>query len=304
MYDSRSHMHVFKGPCHRSTIGAPAWEIGAAIGAAHLLGKSPTSASLAWPGLRACVQVFLLSTRAGGAGLNLIGGNHLVLFDPGEHMRIPLGGCLACLLACLLACSLGRCSLARSLACLLDCLIASLLACLLAWGEGWGVERQTLRALAASQASLVVRLLRWLCFLPAALAGQLVGSAAVRAAVQRSALLCVGFGCGPPSTFAGKRRCAVCVCPRMRACACAVLQTGTPGPTSRVSCSCRASAGLGPERACVARTRHRTVAATSHALCQLRAQGHGPCTVHAPRRPAPAGVDGLRIMSARGLNTA
>ncbi len=26
-------------------------------------------------------QVFLLSTRAGGAGLNLVGANHLVLYD-------------------------------------------------------------------------------------------------------------------------------------------------------------------------------------------------------------------------------
>lgn len=28
--------------------------------------------------------VFLLSSKAGGCGLNLIGGNRLVLFDPGE----------------------------------------------------------------------------------------------------------------------------------------------------------------------------------------------------------------------------
>lgn len=37
-------------------------------------------------GPMACVvvagaQVFLLSTRAGGAGLNLVGANHLVLYD-------------------------------------------------------------------------------------------------------------------------------------------------------------------------------------------------------------------------------
>lgn len=35
------------------------------------------------PRLAGWLQVFLLSTRAGGAGLNLIGGNHLVLYDPG-----------------------------------------------------------------------------------------------------------------------------------------------------------------------------------------------------------------------------
>lgn len=31
--------------------------------------------------MRGMGQVFLLSTRAGGAGLNLIGANHLVLYD-------------------------------------------------------------------------------------------------------------------------------------------------------------------------------------------------------------------------------
>lgn len=29
--------------------------------------------------------VFLLSSKAGGCGLNLVGGNRLILFDPGEN---------------------------------------------------------------------------------------------------------------------------------------------------------------------------------------------------------------------------
>lgn len=32
--------------------------------------------------------VFLLSSKAGGCGLNLIGGNRLVLFDPGKLQLI------------------------------------------------------------------------------------------------------------------------------------------------------------------------------------------------------------------------
>jgi SNF2 family DNA or RNA helicase len=44
--------------------------------------------------------VFLLSSKAGGCGLNLIGGNRLVLFDPGVtpssyHAAFFLGFCLA-----------------------------------------------------------------------------------------------------------------------------------------------------------------------------------------------------------------
>lgn len=36
--------------------------------------------------------VFLLSSKAGGCGLNLIGGNRLVLFDPGRR-SYPSGSC-------------------------------------------------------------------------------------------------------------------------------------------------------------------------------------------------------------------
>lgn len=36
-------------------------------------------------------QVFLLSTRAGGAGLNLVGANHLVLYDRWEGGRERAG---------------------------------------------------------------------------------------------------------------------------------------------------------------------------------------------------------------------
>lgn len=34
--------------------------------------------------------VFLLSSKAGGCGLNLIGGNRLVLFDPGMTSKLML----------------------------------------------------------------------------------------------------------------------------------------------------------------------------------------------------------------------
>ena len=34
--------------------------------------------------------VFLLSSKAGGCGLNLIGGNRLVLFDPGKGLTCRL----------------------------------------------------------------------------------------------------------------------------------------------------------------------------------------------------------------------
>ena len=34
--------------------------------------------------------VFLLSSKAGGCGLNLIGGNRLVLFDPGKGLAFTL----------------------------------------------------------------------------------------------------------------------------------------------------------------------------------------------------------------------
>jgi hypothetical protein len=34
--------------------------------------------------------VFLLSSKAGGCGLNLVGANHLILFDPGTHYLFTL----------------------------------------------------------------------------------------------------------------------------------------------------------------------------------------------------------------------
>lgn len=51
------------------------------------------------------MQAFLLSTRAGGAGLNLIGANHLVLYDLGELL-----GTMTIQLACIFRCKhCGHC---------------------------------------------------------------------------------------------------------------------------------------------------------------------------------------------------
>lgn len=54
--------------------------------------------------------VLLLSSKAGGVGLNIIGANRLVLFDPGArpYARWQALGCLGCVSAGLAVWGLGH----------------------------------------------------------------------------------------------------------------------------------------------------------------------------------------------------